>query len=227
MRTRREASEAFAKDAAEHVMAVVHESGMHRHLRCAKPGTSCYHFDIVTWPGYLAMTGDMGSWVFSREPDMFGWFRPGCGERGINPQYWSEKLVAVEKSHRNGMSFEEYDGDACRLTVARHWRDWLRERGPITGAEGIAATLDHRRAVRELLASIEGAQDANEAGELLNNFDPDDAGGFNPADEYWDWLYAQTRYTFHFLWACHAIVWAIARYDEMKHAAAQATAVTP
>ena len=28
-------------------------------------------FDIVTWPGYLCYSGDMGCFVFTRLPDMF------------------------------------------------------------------------------------------------------------------------------------------------------------
>ena len=65
----------FLRDVAEHEMIVVRDDGVHRHIRFKKPGTSCMHFDLITWPGYLCYTGDMGTYVFSRLTDMFEFFR--------------------------------------------------------------------------------------------------------------------------------------------------------
>lgn len=51
--------ERFLKDVSEHELTVLHEDGLYRHLRFARPNSGQYHFSIVTWPGYLAYTGDM------------------------------------------------------------------------------------------------------------------------------------------------------------------------
>ena len=53
--------ERFAKDTATHAMTILRDDGLYRHLRFKRPNTSSYYFDIITWPGYLAITGDMGA----------------------------------------------------------------------------------------------------------------------------------------------------------------------
>ena len=82
----------FLLDTAFHRLEIIRDDGLYRHLRMKQPGTSCYYFDIITWPGYLTVTGDMGTWTFSRIADMFDFFGPW--QDGINTGYWSEKLEA-------------------------------------------------------------------------------------------------------------------------------------
>ncbi len=67
--------QSFLEAVAKHEMHVLHEDGLYRHIRFKKPGTSCMHFDLITYPGYLVYSGDMGCYVFSRLPDMFELFR--------------------------------------------------------------------------------------------------------------------------------------------------------
>lgn len=55
-----EAAERFTKDVAGHVMTVLHDDGLYRHLRFVQPDRSGYWFEIVTWPGSLAVRGEMG-----------------------------------------------------------------------------------------------------------------------------------------------------------------------
>ena len=83
----------FLIDTAHHRLSVIRDDGVYRHLRMQQPETSCYYYDIITWPGYLTVTGDMGTWTFSRSYDMFRFFG-GAFEQGINTYYWSEKLEA-------------------------------------------------------------------------------------------------------------------------------------
>lgn len=75
---------------ADHRMTVLNDDGLYRHLRFANPKFHEYHFDLVTWPGHLAISGDIGANVFAREEDMIGFF---AGATRINPSYWSEKIV--------------------------------------------------------------------------------------------------------------------------------------
>lgn len=97
--------ERFERDTAEHQMTVRHDDGLYRHLRCQRPGSWTYGFDIVTWPGYLAVTGDMGDFTFARTADMFEFFRVDGGR--INPDYWSEKLKGPGPAHSAVMDFDE------------------------------------------------------------------------------------------------------------------------
>lgn len=68
--------ETFTRDIAKHEIEVIRDDGVDRHLRFRRPGTMSMHFDILTWPGYLCYTGDMGSYVFRRTEDMLEFFRP-------------------------------------------------------------------------------------------------------------------------------------------------------
>lgn len=86
--------EQFEKSVSDHRVTIVKDDGIHRHLRCGRVGTLVESFEIITWPGYLAIVGDMGDYVFRRLPDMFEFFR---GKPSINLAYWAEKVIAVDK----------------------------------------------------------------------------------------------------------------------------------
>ncbi|STU51511.1 Uncharacterised protein [Klebsiella pneumoniae] len=73
----------FLIDTAFHRLEIIRDDGLYRHLRMQQPETSCYYYDVITWPGYLTVTGDMGTWTFSRIADMFDFF--GAWEGGIIP----------------------------------------------------------------------------------------------------------------------------------------------
>lgn len=75
----------------DHVLTVLRDDGLYRHLRVGKPGTRIYQFDLVTWPGFLYVGGDIEDYVFSRVADMFDFFG---GSAEINRPYWAEKLQA-------------------------------------------------------------------------------------------------------------------------------------
>lgn len=122
------AEETFLKNVEGHEMQVLLDNGIYRHLRFKKPQTGIAWFDIVTWPGYLAYTGDMGSFVFERVHDMLTFFR---GKRryehlDINPSYWAEKLRAVDRDGRSG-SFEEYSEEKMREHIEDGVKTWVEE----------------------------------------------------------------------------------------------------
>ena len=56
----------FQHDIATHQVVILRDDGVYRHIRFKRPTTMCMHFDLVTWPGYLCYSGDMGCFVFSR-----------------------------------------------------------------------------------------------------------------------------------------------------------------
>lgn len=82
--------EKFDRNITNHQMAIRFDAGIYRHLVFRNPESSAMWFEIVTWPGSLVYTGDMGTFVFERIPDMFEFFR----NAEINPHYWSEKVEA-------------------------------------------------------------------------------------------------------------------------------------
>ena len=179
-----ETARRFQADTAKHEMTVLHDDGLYRHLRFKAPQTGFYWFDLVTWPGCLAINGDMDSFTFSRTEDMFTFFR---GSR-INPQYWAEKV-------RAGRDIRRYSEDLFKQLVTEAIEDSAKD------WPGLAEAVKS-----EILSSDEIYYDDG-ARSLLVSFEHD---GFKFADT-WEWDLSDWCY--QFLWCCHAIVWGISRYD--------------
>lgn len=182
----------FKNDVASHAMTIENDSGVHRSVYFGKPDSNCYSFRLVTWPGHLAITGDMGSYTFARVPDMFHLFRDD-----VCRAYLEEKLVA-----------------SCTSSGARAF-DWEHfKKSLLSGFDD--DDTDNRAAVVELLDQCR-EQDEHEAVELARNW-PDDA----PYVEWCDMGNAFAgKPTYHFLWCLEAIVWGIAQYDAAKVAQEQ------
>jgi hypothetical protein len=212
----RRIAEQFPGDVAGHKLTVRHDDGLYRHLRCSNPGNSFYWFEIVTWPGSLAIRGDMGGgWIFSRIEDMFEFFRShrSHGSR-INPGYWAEKLPD------SGRSVRVHSEQVLRVRLDEALAEYERDVYPELEAA-------HRRAVADAgHAPVPRAPMTPDAvGELVADYAEDDRLRFEEgarellaelerADvvgETWEWNLSD--WDWPFLWACHAIVWAISEYD--------------
>lgn len=188
----------FLKDVAEHKLTVLRDDGVYRHLRFAKPGTGIMSFNLTTWPGYLAYTGDMGSFVFSRLEDMLQFFRDGrepTAEQAlfINESYWAEKVVAED---REGV--KRFDPALFEQCV----KDSLADFDDVSDAL--------REAVEEeVLSCSENEADAMQA---AYSFSHKGARMFH--DAYVDW--ECKAYTYRFVWCCYALAWGVRMYDEWK-----------
>lgn len=192
--------ERFLKDVSEHQMTVLRDEGVNRHLRFRKPGTGCMGFDILTWPGYLRFTGDMGTYVFRRLEDMLEFFRTDARySKGdglaINPGYWGEKLEAID---RNG--------------GFREWSDELFEQAVRQDVETFTDGWEAEKKA-ELLQAVESevlnAGDQYDSMDAVRKFDHEDA-----EDLFTDfWEHRLEDFTFRFLWCCYALAWTVRTYD--------------
>ena len=199
----------FRKNTADHAMTIVHDDGLRRHLRFRKPGTYCYGFDVVTWPGHLAITGDMGTSVFARLDDMFEFFRSAeswkCdhpGELYVNTSYWAEKLVANDGDARR------YDPDLFRKEIKRRF-DGYFDGEDLTPAQEVAKAELWESIEEEVLHDEDHEYAANES---VRNWENTSAEfpefAFN---DFWE--ARLTDYTFHLRWRMYAIAHAVAAYD--------------
>jgi hypothetical protein len=183
----------FVSDTDEHVMTVLHDDVLYRHVRFKAPGTSFYWFDLVTWPGYLSITGDMGAYTFARVQDMFTFFYG----HDINPGYWGEKVVCGE--------VRAYSEDA--------FREWVDEQVRLEKEE--KPDLDWKL-IEYLVGNdvLESGTFVDEAHQAVYDFNEDRGHmGFRfYTDEGLDF----TDFTNRFLWCCHAIQWGIERYRSAK-----------
>lgn len=185
---------------------MLRNDGLYRHLRFARPGTICMHFDILTWPGHLCYTGDMGTYVFQRRADMLQFFRRGESRRDREPRdaidlrYWAEKLQAHDSQDPAFAFSDEQFREDVRDYVDQATsddEDWPAER-----RAALTAAIDE-----DLL---DGVEDEHSAWCALRDFAfSDEHGQF----QFIDWERNCKRPTHRFQWCCLALDWAIGVFD--------------
>ncbi|MFJ7280510.1 hypothetical protein [Kitasatospora sp. NPDC098663] len=123
----------FLSETAEHQLVVLHDEGLYRHLRIQKPGTRTWSWDITTWPGHLATSGDIADgYMLTRELDMIEFLTISRRSRdyysdgapSIDVRYWAEKLCGG-RAHE----VKKYD----QHVFLRHVKDDLGEHEDLGG----------------------------------------------------------------------------------------------
>ncbi|TDC02204.1 hypothetical protein E1091_01320 [Micromonospora fluostatini] len=207
----------FRVDTANHFMAIKLDQGLYRHLRFRGPRNEIAGFEVVTWPGALAVRGDIdGGYIFTGNNDMLDFFRRSGGdEYGLNLDYWATRLRGGRSSvwgydesglrERLQEALATYRESYPALLAAHETRqtteDSASEDGP-TRPEVAEAIVDDAEtegalltpgSARRLLIELEqeGVLDNARRWEL----------------EGWTWSYRR---------ACHAIRYAVDQYDAAK-----------
>jgi len=187
--------DSFLNDVSNHQMHINFCNGGMRNIRFQKPNSSCQYFDITTWPGHLCISGDMGCYVFQRLPDMFEFFR--SSELKINPGYWDEKIQALS---RFGNGVRKWDEALAEAYITREFDEFMSE---YDGDKDDLEDLNH-----SFNSLKEAAHDQCEFSQEISCWDHNDLIDFS---EWWD--YDFESHTYHFIWCCYAIVWAIQQFD--------------
>lgn len=185
----------FHNEVVNHRIKIEIDQPTFRYVRFRAEKSSTYWFDLITWPGCLCISGDMGTFVFSRVTDMFTFFRDCSGRKtpgalALNLPYWAEKVTAMD---RNGK-------------VKQYSFDILKERIDEIIQEA-ATTKAQRDAVQELLRSCEHESEEY-ARRAVYEFDEFQFLDFGEYD--------LTNFTVGYIWCCCAIVWGINEYDRVK-----------
>lgn len=228
----------FASDSTTHKLTVHREDGVFRHVEfTGLAGLS--RIVLVTWPYNLLVAGSHGSYHFERygddTEDMFNWLR---GTR-VNADSWASKLI-------NGRdSVTEYDrerlvaevkaevAEAVKDGAPRGLRAAVREQileSELLGSKDMAmqmvydfehgtiyrakctcgASKDHESSHDATMWGIYGGH--TRAGHETK---VREIGGFAFSD-IGDWPIHKLNY--HYLWTCHAMVWAVGQYDAVRTA---------
>lgn len=229
----------FARDTAGHQMMVLHDDGLYRHLRFRTPQFGgILGFDLITWPGCLTIRGDMSeAYTFVRLPDMFQFSR----RQRVNPQYWSEKLdgdrdrVMRYEQEIFEARVKEYVADAIRegwapRGIGKAVREEILDSEFLADgheARKLLEDFDFGAAYRAECTPCQAGSDVEsygsgfswemrhkrEAPTVKHETGTRRTEGFTFSDV-WEWSFSD--YHWSFLWACHAIVWGIARYDRVR-----------
>ncbi len=205
----------FVRDVCNHQMTILKNDGVYRHIRFQQPGTNCYYFDLITWPGYLTICGDMGTWTFSRTHDMFDFFARNTLE--INTHYWSEKLEAGAGYSARELLAKSYDHDEFCSSLKELLSTYFEDDEDDEDDEPDVDWNDDedepdsdKSRIREIVREL--------CREDFNN----DVLAYNAVNEA-DWPgcvdtwelcadISYKTYTSHFRWILFAIVWGISRY---------------
>lgn len=208
----------FLKEVANHKMTVLHDDGVYRHIRFKDPDTICMHFDLITYPGYLVYSGDMGCYVFSRLSDMFEFFRTDrqhlrTGKTlGINLGYWCEKLQAVD-GNRHQAGATEFSEEKFKRVIVEYLVSWIRDNAYRTSKE------ERRELWDEVMDEVIGA-DGDSGGYRMQAaaYDFSHTTRSSDIEFYFRDLfeYDFTEYTHSFMWCCYALAWGIQQYDNAK-----------
>lgn len=221
----------FEVDTKEHTMEILKDDGLYRHLKFTKGGSQCYRFDIHTWPGYLCICQDMGTYVFRRIPDMFKFFIMDDNDFNkknvINPHYWAEKLQATNTSRSydtNG--YEEFSIDVFAENVKQEYDNFCESYLDDDGEEVTEAypedTQTRAHQLEELWEALQKEVIDNSYDGQMRAYDAAMAFRWESDDgelkfdmcDFWD--YNCTEYSFHYIWVLYAIVWGIGQYNKEK-----------
>ena len=165
--------ETFLTDVSKHEITILKDDGIYRHLRFRTPTTNHQYFEIITWPGYLTFTGDMGCFVFARLKDMF-----------------------------------EFSMDLLKEKVEQIVQSWIEED---------KLSKQNIKLLREEIKYMyQGLDDSDEFGarKAVYNFSYKLSHLLYEFENFWE--RDCSEYTYHYIWCCYAIAWAIKQYDLFK-----------
>jgi hypothetical protein len=186
--------EVFLDDIKNHKMKVIKDDGLYRHLHFSDETFSMY-FELITWPEHLMITGDMGSYCFTRIEDMFNFFRKD--DDYINTEYWAEKCIS-ESVFGNGI--REFDCEKFRENVLEYVKDFLE----------LETKEDIPEDIMDEIYYLIHCDNEWECISTMNDFS-------SSKIEFIDfWENNCMSKTYHFIWCLYAIVWGIKQYDTYK-----------
>ena len=187
----------FVSETKDHTMIIHQNNGLYRHIEFSNNGSSVYKFMLTTWPGYLAVSGDMGCYIFQRIEDMFKFFRQDLNkEFGINPGYWAEKLQTRDKQ---GSGHEEWDAHAFRKNIKQELKD-----------NSYYGGYDWREVWWDVKGQLGQGHDQDERSDMDSLYE------FRHSDYEFSDIFemGQYKYSNSYLWICWAIVHIIHAYDK-------------
>lgn len=196
----------FDNDIINHKMKIMQDNGLFRHIRFAVPGTSIQYFNLTTFPHHLCISGDMGTFVFSRVEDMFRFFRND--RMVINPSYWGEKLQSIST---NG-GYKKFNIDEFKESVEQwfvEFRDCLDD-----GELADKVWADIKYSVLTDNDDGDGWVAMRGAIDYVYDDYENDIKIENIFQDFWE--QSCTRYSINYIWCLHAIVYGINKYDEFK-----------
>lgn len=215
----------FMNDVKDHQMTILRDEGVYRHIRYKRPSTGNMYFDIITWPGNLCYTGDMGTYVFSRIEDMMYFFAEGKEDEVVtNYYYWTQKAIA-DSIYGNGI--KEYSPELAIDTITEEFKNWKfdyledtkieDEDGNLTDDPYSLEFIEEQweRVEYEIISQAHDGPERVYDAAMCFSIEKDGNGRRGPNFEDF-WEYNCEELTYHYQWCCHALNWAVKKYFKHK-----------
>lgn len=200
----------FLDNVAGHVLTVTHDVELYRRIVLGVPGSSFYRYEVVTWPGHVAIAGDMGSYVFERIDDMFEFFRGRTAGEYLDLSYLAGKCEAADK--HAGLS--EWVGEARSLdALAEILRESMDPDDGFAPTQADRIVAEWRKRVADDYGEMSSVDDVRE---LADCYRPDPDWPRDPFADLWDRGRMFYEWSHHFAWCIFAIAFAVDKYDEHK-----------
>lgn len=184
----------FLKDVSSHKMEVIHDSGLVRHIRFEQLDLKIHWFDLVTWGECLAINGDMGTYTFSRNQDMFNLFR--SKNLSINPDYYTEKMQSICKISKH----IKFSPTELRSLMIKHFKGW-----------NLSSEKQKTKVWSKIEDEILCSKTEEEARSNVDSFEARHGCLFRGFFEH-----DLTEFTYHYIWCLYAITWGIQQYDKLN-----------
>ncbi|MGW0579807.1 hypothetical protein ACWD25_28445 [Streptomyces sp. NPDC002920] len=231
----------FENDFAEATLTVQREDGLYRHVEFSAPKTM-NRLLLVTWPYNLVVAGSHGSFHFERygadTEDMCDWLR---GTR-VNPSSWTSKLVngadsvreydrdrlerqvkeRVEEAARDGWAPDGLQAAVREEILDNHLLDTKDTAFQLISEfqHGMTYRSECSCGLSEDFKGHDSYSSAatwefykHKADGKKHKVKVRQTGGFD-FDDFTEWNVDKLNY--HFVYQCHAAVWAIAQYDAAR-----------
>jgi hypothetical protein len=195
--------ERFLEDIKKHKLKIIKDEDTYRHLIMTS-GSSIFKYEIITWPNYLCICGDMGCFVFSRIEDMFQFFRSPKDELYINPSYWHEKLQGKDKTD----SFKEFDPKIFEKIIKEIFEETTENKSKEEKEKIWEIIQDEILVCGDSFFEESYEEIIERAEESAERYGIE---GFTDMHDY-DF----NSFTYSYIWCLYAIVYAIQKYDEEK-----------
>lgn len=169
--------------------------GLYRHWRCARPGSRMYCFNVITEPGRLIVTGDIGVLILCREKDMLPWLRGSID----STDYLSSKAQTPTHawSSEVALAWVEFRIEELKTEI----REEAEDCPDSNWGKKLTAMLGKYELLREEVSSGEHA-----FAQALYDSGVIDGGDFPRLE----------TFTSGFLWCREALRWFLANVQEVK-----------
>ena len=195
----------FLSEVADHNLVVKQDDGLYKHLLLHKPGSFEYAFEVISFPSHIMITGDMGTYCFSRVSDMFRWFIKDGDKSMDSPEMemsrWFNKLVSVDsqlgaKKKNLGLALRHIEEN----------RDFYLKEYP-----------EHKDDIQEAFGELVGCAEMGVDALLTGMYDFEIVLCEEEHRPFSDFEHSTVEaYVSQFAWCCYAINYAIGEYLQSK-----------